>query len=72
MVCEVESPISPRPIIHSQLVIPRRDVVLPALYENSESLWTRVNRICDRYMPQLFDMRVGPKVWRALGDNSQK
>jgi len=73
MVREVEHSISPRhPILHSQLAPPRRNVVLPPLPDNCESLWVRVNRICDRYMPQLLDMRLGPKMWWTRGENSQR
>lgn len=61
-----------RPILHSQLVLPRRKVVLPPLQENCESLWTRVNRICDQYMPELFDVRLGPKTWYTPGENAQR
>ena len=64
MAREVERSVSPHhPILHSQLVLPRRKVVRPAPPENCESLWARVNRICDRYMPELFDMRLGPPTW---------
>jgi len=44
----------------------------PPLPDNCESLWVRVNRICDRYMPQLLDMRLGPKMWWTPGENSQR
>jgi hypothetical protein len=73
MACEVErSSTLHRPILHSQLVLPKRKVVLSPLPENCESLWTRVNRICDQYMPELFDMRMGPKTWCAPGENAQR
>lgn len=73
MANEVERSVSPHhPILHSQLVLPRRRVALPPLPENCESLWARVNRICDRYMPELFDMRLGPKTWCTPGENDQR
>jgi len=59
-------------IPHSQLVLPRRKVVLPPLPENCESLWARVNRICDQYMPELFDMRLGPRTWWTSGEDPQR
>ena len=66
MAREVEPSISADPIIlHSQLVLPKRDVVPPALPEAWEGLWARVNRICDQYMPQLFDWNT----WCIAGDN---
>lgn len=71
MASEVEhSNFLQRPILHSQLVLPRRKVVLSPLQDNCESLWTRVNRICDQYMPELFDMRMGPKMWYTPGENA--
>lgn len=73
MASEVELSVSPqRPILHSQLVLPRRKAVLPPLPENCESLWARVNRICDRYMPELFDMRLGPKTRCKPAENAQR
>lgn len=70
---EVERLSSPyRPILHSQLVLPRRKAVLPPLPENCESLWVRVNRICDQYMPQLFDTRMGPQIWWKPGENAPR
>ena len=72
MVVKVQRSIPPRrPILHSQLVLPKRKVVPPPPPENCESLWVRVNRICDRYMPELFDMRLSPKTWWTPGENSQ-
>lgn len=73
MASEVQRSGSPyRPILHSQLVLPKRRTVLPPVPENCESLWTRVNRICDQYMPELFDMRIGPKTWCTPGENAQR
>lgn len=73
MVGEVERSVSAHPpVLHSQLVLPRRKLAPPAPPENCESLWTRVNRICDRYMPELFDMRIGPKTWCAREENPQR
>ena len=73
MAREVELSLFPqRPILHSQLVLPRRRPVLPPLPENCESLWARVNRICDQYMPELFDARLGPKTWWTPGENAQR
>lgn len=63
MVGEVESPIAEVPIMHSH-------VSKPAFVQDCESLWVRVHRICDQYMPEFCDLRVGPKLWRALGDPS--
>ena len=42
-------------ILHSQLVLPIREMRIPAfvIAEDSETLWNRVNRICDKYMPTL-------------------
>jgi hypothetical protein len=73
MAREVKVSVSPhRPILHSQLVPPKRKRVPPAPAENCDSLWTRVNRICDRYMPELFDTRLGPNVWWTPGENVPK
>ena len=55
MTREVESPIPAVPIIHSQLVLPQRDLRLPAGVEDCDGLWDRVTRICDQYMPELFE-----------------
>jgi hypothetical protein len=68
MVRVIESSIPAVPIIHSQLVLPKRDVSLAPSPEASEGLWARVNRICDHYMPQRFE----PNVWYVTGDNGQK
>jgi hypothetical protein len=73
MMGKVARSVSPhRFILHSQLDLPKREVVPPAPPENCESLWVRVNRICDRYMPELFDMRSGPKMWWTPGESSQR
>jgi hypothetical protein len=42
-------------ILHSQLILPRREVRIPAfaIAENYETLWNCVNRICDKYIPTL-------------------
>jgi hypothetical protein len=43
---------SATPVLHSQLVLPMQSI--PAFVtEEYESLWSRVNRICDRYLPTL-------------------
>jgi hypothetical protein len=65
MLCKLESSIFPDHILHSQLISPRRSFVLPLLPEHSESLWTLVNCICDRFMPQLSDPRFGPQMWQT-------
>jgi len=73
MASDVELSVSPQaPILHSQLVLPRRRPLLPPLPENCESLWARVNRICDQYMPEPFDMGFGPKTWRTPVENAQR
>jgi hypothetical protein len=72
MVRKLESPLCPDHIIHSQGVLARRIVVLPILPEHSESLWTLVTRICDRYMPQLLDSRSGPQIWRTPWESVQQ
>lgn len=40
-------------LLHSQIVLPRRKVRAKdySCCDNYESLWIRVNRICDRYIP---------------------
>ena len=63
MAAEVVFSISASPIIHSQLVLPTREVPPVALIEDWESLWARVNRICDQYMPQIVE-----NMWRIVGD----
>jgi len=55
MPAEVASSISAPVIVHSQLVLPRPIVRLSPLVEDCENLWVRVNRICDQYMPELFE-----------------
>jgi hypothetical protein len=72
MVCNLESSICPVHITRSQLVLPRRNVIRPAPPENCESLWIRVNRICDRYMPQLLETGLGPEIWWMSRGNDQK
>lgn len=73
MAREVELSVSPHPLIlHSQRVLPGRKAVAPAPPENCESLWTSVNRICDRYMPDLFDMRFGPQSWWTPEESGQR
>ena len=61
----VGSSISPDSVIHSQLVLPARDVALPALADDDEGLWACVNRICDQYMPRPF----ASDLWRIAEDN---
>jgi hypothetical protein len=65
MAREAGSSISPDFVIHSQLVLPKRDPTSPALADDCEGLWACVNRICDQYMPKLFDSNL----WRIVGDN---
>jgi|KBSMisStaDraftv2_1062788.scaffolds.fasta_scaffold00712_10 hypothetical protein len=65
MAAEVVFSISASPIIHSQLVLPTREVPPVALIEDWESLWARVNRICDQYMPRPF----ASDLWRIAEDN---
>jgi hypothetical protein len=60
----VGSSISPDFVIHSQLVLPTRNVALPALADEDEGLWACVNRICDQYMPQIVDSNM----WRMVRD----
>ncbi len=72
MVRKLESSITPDNIICSKHVLLGREVILPALVEDCQSLWTRVNRICDRYMPQLFDVQLGPQMLRRPCENTQK
>jgi len=72
MAREVDSSISSDSIIHSQLVLPRCNVVLPEVPEDCEGLWARVNRICDRYMPQPLDMRFGAQLWWAPEENANR
>jgi hypothetical protein len=56
MSAEVASSTSAPVIVHSQLVLPRPSVRLSALVEDCENLWVCVNRICDQYMPKLFEV----------------
>lgn len=73
MASEVPSSVLPHHAIpHSQLVLPKRKAVLPAVPDNCECLWVRVNRICDQYMPELFDLRIGPRTWCAPEENRQR
>jgi hypothetical protein len=72
MVRKVESSIRPDHIIHSQHVQPRRNVILPALPECCDGLWARVNRICDQFMPQPGDVRLGSQMWWTPRENAQK
>jgi hypothetical protein len=55
MAVEVESQIAAAPIVHSQLIPSWRGILVRVLLEDCEALWVRVNRICDRYMPEPFD-----------------
>ncbi len=50
MTFETRSTDSSNPILHSQLILPMRRVVASARAEDYESLWARVQRICDQYM----------------------
>jgi len=68
MARKVKGSVSAVPIIHSQLILPERDVSLPLLPEGSNDLWARVNRICDHYMPH----RLEPNERYATGDNGQR
>lgn len=45
-------PATVTPVLHSQLCLPRRksNVKDFPFTDNYESLWIRVNRICDRYI----------------------
>ncbi len=50
MTAELVLPNPARPILHSQLVLPKRQILQSLLLElESESHWVRVNRICDQY-----------------------
>lgn len=64
MLVEVESPIVQVLFCDSQFPL--------AALVDCESLWVRVHRICDQYMPELFDPRVGPKLWRTLGETTHR
>ena len=56
MAAEVGPLIPAAPVIHLQLVLPQCDLRLPALVEDCDGLWDRVNRICDQYMPELLEL----------------
>jgi len=46
-------------VLHSQLVLPISKASIPILVpENYETLWNRVDRICDRHMPSHRSIRV--------------
>jgi hypothetical protein len=64
----VGSSISPDSVIHSQLVLPTREVALPAPADDCEGLWACVNRICDQYMPQIVDSNKR----RMVGDKADR
>lgn len=49
------------PILHSQLVLPTQPIPV-FVTEEYETLWSRVNRICDRYLPTLEPSLV---MWGA-------
>ena len=55
MPAEVQCATSVAPVIHSQRVLSQRNLRLLALVEDYDGLWDRVNRICDQYMPKLFE-----------------
>jgi hypothetical protein len=50
-------PMSPQSVLlHSQLHLPRRPLSAKSFAGDTyESLWVRVNRICDRYIPNAED-----------------
>ena len=60
MAAGLQSPIQAAPVIHSQLVLSKQIVRLLALVEDYDGLWDRVNRICDQYMPELFESPPRP------------
>ena len=60
MAAEVQSPIPVAPAVHSQRVLPQHYLRLLALAEDYDGLWDRVNRICDQYMPKLFESCARP------------
>ena len=55
MAAEVAFSISASPIPQSQLILPTCEVPLVGFVEEWESLWARVNRICDQYMTRPLD-----------------
>lgn len=61
MTAEVQSPFPATLVIHSQIVLPRREVWPPPLVEDCEGLWDKVHRICDQYMPRLRE------AWHPFG-----
>jgi hypothetical protein len=71
MVRKVECSICPDHIIHSQHVQPGRNVIPPAP-EGCEGLWARVTRICDQFMPQMEDVRLGSQMWWTPRESAQK
>jgi hypothetical protein len=50
------SPNSAAPVPHSQLVLPKREIEIPdpMIPDDYESLWARVNRICDQYITSQY------------------
>jgi len=72
MVRKVESSIRPDHIIHSQHVQPRRNAILPAPPEECDGFLARVIRICDQFMPELGDVRLGSQMWWTPRENAQK
>jgi hypothetical protein len=70
MVRKVESSIYSDQIIHSQHIQPGHNHF--ALPESCEGLWARVDRICDQFMPQVSNVRLGSKMWWTPQENAQK
>ncbi len=58
---------SATPLLHSQILLPN-PLPMHAFVGNEvyECLWTRVNRICDRYMVRAADVR-----WKIKGKQPQ-
>jgi hypothetical protein len=69
MARKVRASIPAAPIVHSQLALPKRGVQLPPVPEERDGLWVCVNRICDQYMPQLFD---ASGWYITTGENAQR
>ena len=70
MTAEQQSSNSATPLLHSQLDLPIRKVPIPAfvITDDYESLWMRVNRICDQHI-QNFSPAAGSRKCDTIGSD---
>jgi hypothetical protein len=71
MAAEQPSTNSATPLLHSQLDLPIRKVPITAfvITDDCESLWMRVNRICDQYIQNLSPTPAGSRKCYGIGSD---